>query len=93
MKALIRKDGETVRETDGIPGIDWNTGAPLTNPEWCGGPYTLVQDYVEPMDGDGHVPVGVVEDPEEVPAEEQQETVPAPPEGYILIGGQLYKKC
>ena len=47
MKALIRNEGETVTENDGIVGIDWNTGAPLTNPSWAGGPYRLVQDYVE----------------------------------------------
>lgn len=50
MKALIRNKGETVRETDGIKGIDWKTGAPLTNPEWCGGPYRLVENYVETED-------------------------------------------
>lgn len=46
MKALIRNPGETVTEADGIEGIDWKTGAPLTNPEWCGGPYVVVNDYV-----------------------------------------------
>ena len=46
MKALIRNPGETVLEYYGIPCIDWNTGAPLTNPEWSGGPYILVNDYV-----------------------------------------------
>ena len=56
MKALIRKPGETVFEYNDIPGIDWDTGAPLTNPEWCGGPYILVNDYVQ------EVPA---EDPEE----------------------------
>ena len=44
MKALIRNIGETVRESDGIAGIDWTTGAPLTNPSWAGGPYALAQD-------------------------------------------------
>ena len=48
MKALIRNEGETVTERDGIVGIDWNTGAPLTNAAWCGGPYTLVQNYIPP---------------------------------------------
>ena len=43
MKALIRNEGETVTEADGIPGIDWNTGMPLTNPVWAGGPYQLVE--------------------------------------------------
>ena len=51
MKSLIRDEGETVRESDGIPGIDWKTGAPLTNPEWCGGPYRLVDNYIEATDG------------------------------------------
>lgn len=26
--------------------ICWKTGAPLTNPDWFGGPYVLVNDYV-----------------------------------------------
>lgn len=46
MKALIRNPGETVTEDMGIAGIDWETGAPLTNEEWCGGAYTLIEDYV-----------------------------------------------
>ena len=50
MKALIRNPGETVTERDGIVGIDWDTGAPLTNPAWAGGPYRLVQDFVESAD-------------------------------------------
>ena len=50
MKALIRREGETVKETDGIEGIDWSTGAPLTSTAWCGGPYTLVQNYVPPKE-------------------------------------------
>ena len=41
MKALIRNTGETVLETDNIEGIDWVTGAPLTNPAWYGGAYAL----------------------------------------------------
>ena len=46
MKALIRNPGETVTEDMGIPGIDWQTGMPLTNPVWAAGPYILVNDYV-----------------------------------------------
>ena len=46
MKALIRNPGETILETYGIPGIEWGTGAPLTNSGWSGGPYTLVNDYI-----------------------------------------------
>lgn len=44
MKALIRREGETVLESAGIEGIDWTTGAPLTNPAWCGGAYALCED-------------------------------------------------
>lgn len=46
MKALIRNEGETITEAMNIPCIDWNTGAPLTNSRWFGGPYILVNDYV-----------------------------------------------
>ena len=46
MKALIRNEGETVTQDMGFAFIDWNTGAPLTNIDWCGGPYALVNDYV-----------------------------------------------
>lgn len=56
MKALIRREGETVLETAGIEGIDWTTGAPLTNPAWCGGAYALCEDCPvtdpEPQDFD-----------------------------------------
>ena len=51
MKALIRNAGETVTEDMHIPGIDWDTGMPLTNPVWAGGPYRLVDNYVEVADG------------------------------------------
>ena len=34
-----------------IPCVNWNTGAPLTNPDWFGGPYRLVDNYVEVADG------------------------------------------
>lgn len=51
MKALIRNPGETVTEAMNMSGIDWDTGAPLTNPVWAGGPYRLVDNYVEAADG------------------------------------------
>ena len=53
MKALVRNKGETVTENDNIIGIDWDTGAPLTNEAWAGGTYALVNDYVlsEPVEG------------------------------------------
>ena len=50
MKALIRNKGETISEVMGIIGIDWSTGAPLTNHDWCGGPYKLINDYQPPKD-------------------------------------------
>ena len=54
MKALIRNAGETVFEP--FDGIEWETGAPLTNPSWAGGPYALCSDCpysdVEPSDFD-----------------------------------------
>lgn len=50
MKALIRNEGETVLESDGIEGINWTTGAPLTNPDWAGGSYTLIEDYQPPQE-------------------------------------------
>ena len=44
MRALIRNPGETVIESYNIPGIDWDTGTPLTDAEWSGGPYRLVDE-------------------------------------------------
>ena len=44
MKALIRNNGETVLSTSNIDGIEWTTGAPLTNPAWAGGAYALCED-------------------------------------------------
>lgn len=51
MKALIRNKGETVTEADGIAGINWDNGMPLTCPYWAGGPYQLVDNYIEVADG------------------------------------------
>ena len=53
MKALIRNEGETVTDCMGVPGINWDTGYPLTASGWTGGPYILVNDYVpkDPADG------------------------------------------
>lgn len=48
MKALIRNQGETITEDMDICGIDWDTGSPLTNPDWSGGPYKLIKDYSPP---------------------------------------------
>ena len=78
MKALIRNPGETVLESYNIPCIDWNTGAPLTNPGWSGGPYILVNDYVP-------------ETPDEDFAEEPEiVTEPAEDEETVTINGKEY---
>ena len=84
MKALIRNPGETVTEVSGLTFIDWNTGAPLTNSEWSGGPYILVNDYVPTADED------FAEGPEfEIVTEEQR------PESYpdtVTIDGKQYTR-
>ena len=82
MRALIRNDGETVTETDGIEGIDWNTGAPLTNEAWCGGPYVLVENYVAPKSPEEDATYEVVEPAPEDPT----------PEEPIMINGVAYTK-
>ena len=55
MKALIRQKGETVTENMGFSFIDWNTGAPLTNPDWYGGPYSLILDYIPPAENEDNM--------------------------------------
>lgn len=82
MKALIRNPGETVTEADGIPGIDWNTGMPMTCPDWAGGPYQLVDSYVEVADG-AIYDVAVYPEPED-PAEDSADT--------IVIDGVTYTR-
>ena len=71
MKALIRNAGETVLETAGIEGIDWTTGAPLTNPAWAGGAYALCADcpVSDPEPGDFDITETQVPDAS-APAEE-----------------------
>ena len=69
-----------------IPGINWDTGAPLTNSGWSGGPYTLVQNYVPPKDDEpAQYEEVVVEDPEPIPQEEDDD--------YVVIGGVRYSKA
>lgn len=71
MKALVRNAGETVLETAGIEGIDWTTGAPLTNPAWAGGAYALCADCPvnDPEPGDFDITEEQVPDAS-APAEE-----------------------
>ena len=89
MRALIRNSGETVTESDGIEGIEWQTGAPLTNPAWAGGPYTLVQNYGPPQED-------APESYEPVP-EPESEIVPDGVEvdlnDIVMINGVAYTKA
>ena len=84
MKALIRNPGETVTERDGIVGIDWDTGAPLTNPAWAGGPYRLVQDFVESADTEVEFEI------QERGAGVNQVNTPAPE--TVMIDGVTYTR-
>lgn len=90
MKALIRNPDETVTEADGIEGIDWNTGTPLTNEAWCGGPYVLVTNYVAPKSPEEDAVYEVVD------VAPGQDAMPAPenptPEEPIVINGVAYTK-
>ena len=88
MKALIRNQGETVTENDGIVGIDWNTGAPLTNPSWAGGPYQLVQNYVPPQEDAPETYEVVESEPEPEPEPE-----PVVEEDTVVINGVTYTKA
>lgn len=84
MKALIRNPGETVTEDMGIPGIDWNTGMPLTCPDWAGGPYQLVDNYVEVADG-AIYDVAAYPEPEDPVTEDSVQDI-------IVIDGVTYTR-
>lgn len=90
MKALIRNEGETITEDMEIPCIDWNTGAPLTDPAWAGRPYQLVQNYVPPVED-------APETYEIVEPEPEQEIVPDGVEvdlnDIVMINGVAYTKA
>lgn len=86
MKALIRNEGETVTEKDRLSFIDWSTGYPLTSEKWFGGPYTLVQNYVPPVNDEpeSFEPIPTpVEEPEEVTVTEDT----------VIIDGKEYTKA
>lgn len=87
MKALIRNEGETVTEDMNIPCIDWSNGYPLTDPKWFGGPYTLVQNYVAPVN-DTPESYEIVE-PVATPAAEE----PQVEEDTVVINGVTYTKA
>ena len=81
MKALIRKKGEIVTVNDSIVGIDWSTGAPLTNLSWAGGPYTLVNDYVPEDPAIGFVAIDPAPEPVQDPVVEE-----AAPDTIVVDG-------
>ena len=81
MKALIRNEGETVCESDGIEGIDWKTGIPMTNEKWYGGPYKLVDNFVPPVDED------ITQREQPKIKEEIVEN-----DDYVIIEGKKYSK-
>ena len=88
MKALIRNEGETVTESDRLSFIDWNTGYPLTDAKWFGGPYTLVQNYVPPQDNAPESYEEIVVEPEQAEVEEEVEDE----DDYVIIDGKKYSK-
>ena len=87
MKALIRNPNETILETDGVPGINWDTGYPLTEPGWSGGPYTLVQNYVPPVNDAPAQYEEVIVEPEQIEVEEVEDE-----DDYVVIDGKRYSK-
>lgn len=92
MKALIRNEGETVTEDQGLTFIDWTTGAPLTNAGWFGGPYVLVANYVAPKSPEEGAAYEVVE-----PTPAPEDPIPEEAESYIeddtvVINGVRYTK-
>lgn len=78
MKVLIRNKDEIVKEDMHIPGIDWDTGMPLTNPDWAGGPYRLILDY-EPETEDSE-------------SDTENESDPEPESETVVIDGVEYRR-
>ena len=85
MRALIRNEGETVTEAMNIPGINWDTGMPMTNPVWAGGSYTLVQNYIPPQEDAPESYEEVLIEPDPVVEENDDE--------YVVIDGKRYSKA
>ena len=86
MKALIRNEGETVTQDMRFTFIDWNTGAPLTRPDWYGGPYILVNDYVPEDPADDFV----LADPAPAAAPEASQD---PAADTVVIDGVVYRRA
>jgi len=84
MKALIRNKDETVTEDMRIPGIDWDTGYPLTDKGWSGGAYNLVQNYIPPQEDACESYEEILVEPEQVEVEDEDD--------YVIIDGKKYSK-
>lgn len=84
MKALIREEGETITEKDSPSFIDWKTGYPLTDAKWFGGSYTLVQNYVAPVEDQEETYEEITVEPEPVVEENEDD--------YVIINGVRYSK-
>ena len=65
-----------------VPCIDWKTGVPLTDTEWFGGPYKLIENYVPPADEEDII------QPEQPETEEKI----VEDDGYVVIDGKKYNK-
>lgn len=91
MRALIRDRDETITEKMDVRYfINWETGYPLTNAKWFGGPYTLVENYVPPTENTpAQYDEVIVEDPEPIVQEEEV----VEDDDYVVIGGVRYSKA
>ena len=85
MKALLRNEGETILENNSPAFIDWNTGSPLTDKGWSGGAYRLVQNYVPPQEDAPESYEEVVDEPDPVVEENDDD--------YVVIDGKKYSKA
>lgn len=83
MKALIRNEGETVTQDMDLTFIDWVTGAPLTNHDWYGGSYVLVNDYIQKDSDVNTTPAA---------AEKRNPDAPVPVGDTIVIDGVTYTR-
>lgn len=82
MKALIRNTGEDVLEKDfGVLGIDEEMILRMCSETWAGGPYTIIDDYVEP-----DVAVDVGDEPEPAQIITAVESVAEVPKIYHING-------
>lgn len=68
----------------GIPGIEWDTGYPLTDPGWFGGPYVLIENF-DPT-------VCEVMDPAEFAERAGVEIAETPAPETVTIDGKTYTK-